>query len=182
MVGRFNSKQYDYLANPDAIQYVCGAPILPLRFSPQDGPCPAVTDEAFHDIISEAISMFRILILLKGRFDIDTPADKILIYVALWIHKCLQIAVADKNDKHTTEKYLLFCAQTDLALPKDEDFPLNQLFSAPKDAQERELCQRYFKELRVQAVKRFMGLMFDDYGMSKWWAQYAEYQFMNRAI
>ena len=71
---------------------VCGAPILPLSGGPgvTAGPGPLI-DQKFDDIIDEAIEVFRIVCLFKTKFDIDSPADKLLIYLTLWIHKCLQV-------------------------------------------------------------------------------------------
>lgn len=95
-MGRYQSRQYSLVKNKNDIQMICGAPILPLSIKSKSmGPCPII-EQSFDDIIDEAIEVFRVICLFKSRFDIDTPADKLLVYLTLWIHKCIQVLYFEK--------------------------------------------------------------------------------------
>ena len=92
-MGRYQSRQYSLVKNKGDIQLICGAPILPLSMkasSQGGGPAPVISQD-FDDIIDEAIEVFRVLCLFKSKFDIDSPADKLLVYLTLWIQKCIQV-------------------------------------------------------------------------------------------
>ena len=159
------------------------APILPLRLgSYAEGPCLIVQDSTYTDVISEALDMFRVAILMKGGFAIETPADKVLIYIHLWIHKCIQMAAAEVKSKSELAEYFRLCSLTDLALPGDSDFPLNRLFSQ-RDKREGSLCQKYLKQLRYETAIRLIDKLYEnEENLSKWWMQYANYQFLNISI
>jgi len=90
-MGRYQSRQYSLVKNKGDIRMVCGAPILPLSSKTIAAGPGLVVNQDFEDIIDEAIDVFRVICLFKTRFDIDTPADKLLIYLTLWIHKCIQV-------------------------------------------------------------------------------------------
>lgn len=183
MMVRYQSRQYSLVKNKGDIQLVCGAPVLPLSSkATTTGPAPIVNQD-FDDIIDEAIEVFRVVCLFKTKFDIDSPADKVLVYVTLWIHKCLQVLHCEEKSSAELPETLYECASYDLSLPGEADFPLNHLFSAAKDQRERNLCQAYLKQLRQETAKRISPLLYDKCGLQvKWWTQYANAQFMNMSL
>ena len=182
-MARYQSRQYSLVKNKGDIQIVCGAPVLPLSKKTVFAGPGLVVDQEFDDIIDEAIEMFRIVCLFKTKFDIDSPADKVLMYVTLWIHKCIQVLHCEEKGKEEIPGMLLECASYDLSLPGDDDFPLNHLFSAAKDARERNLCQAYLKQLRQETSRRLAPFLHDSRGVQvKWWSQYANTQFMNMSL
>ena len=91
--------------------------------------------------------------------------------------------IAIRKSSEELSQTLQDCASYDLSLPGDADFPLNHIFSAPRDARERQVCEKYFKQLRQEAARRLAPLLHDSKGQQvKWWTQYANTQFMNLAL
>ena len=70
---------------PDSIRSSCGIPLLPLRTQTR-GPAPKTTD---FDIVDEAIQYFRPNVLFR-KYAIESDADKLLIYLTLYISQCLK--------------------------------------------------------------------------------------------
>ena len=74
-------------------EIACGIPILPLRGN-ASGPAPKTQDAV--DFVDEAIQMFRATILFKN-FKPEGPADKVIVYLTVFIQKCL-LEIQRKND------------------------------------------------------------------------------------
>ena len=65
-------------------EQACGFPLLPV--TPKD--C-YVADVSTHDIVDEAIHLFRANILFKN-FKVQGGGDKVVIYLTCFIQKCLE--------------------------------------------------------------------------------------------
>ncbi|KAJ6699851.1 ARP2/3 COMPLEX 21 KD SUBUNIT [Salix purpurea] len=69
----------------EGVKKACGCPLLPLK-SHIKGPAP-VSDRT--DIVDEAILFFRANVFSRN-FDIQSPADKLLVYLTLYINVALK--------------------------------------------------------------------------------------------
>ncbi len=64
---------------------VCGCPIFPLKTRAR-GPAPLLDASSEHeDIVEEALRLFRANVLFRN-FELKGGADKVLIYLTLFIH------------------------------------------------------------------------------------------------
>ena len=71
-----------------------GIAFLPIK-TQIPGPAKALPmDSAEEDIIDEALRLFRAMILFKN-FEVQGPADKTLIFLTVYISKCLEVIHAE---------------------------------------------------------------------------------------
>ncbi|GLI79802.1 subunit of the Arp2/3 complex [Penicillium ochrochloron] len=131
-------------------------PILPLRTRTR-GPAytlPAlppntldmdVTPESeSYDCVDEILSLFRANVLFRN-FEINGPADRMLIYGTLFISECLGKVKPTMNAREA-EKALINAALDSFAIPGDVSFPLNQAFEPPRDRQDAESLRAYVNQ------------------------------------
>lgn len=95
---------YHSLLSGTATQTVCGCPILPIKGSLR-GPAPALgasdpdvaadpcasgaSGREEEDIVDEALRLFRPNVLFRS-FPVKNSADRLLIYLTLYISTCLK--------------------------------------------------------------------------------------------
>lgn len=65
--------------------FACGLPLIPLK-SKNDH---SAADDKDRDIVDETLYAFRANILFRN-FEVKGPADKLLIYLTLFVNLCLQ--------------------------------------------------------------------------------------------
>ncbi|KAN0050398.1 hypothetical protein ACTA71_003521 [Dictyostelium dimigraforme] len=105
---------------------VGNVPILPLKTT-HKGPAPK-GDANSLDIIDEALDLFKANILFRN-FEVQGNGDRVLIYLTLYITKCLlKIAPMNKAD---AEKALFLIAQEQFSIPGESAFPLGGLVTVP---------------------------------------------------
>ena len=138
-----------------------GIPIM--EFTPDKGPTLDYTklkvplSQIELDIIDEGIIYFRANVLFKN-FSIDGDADKLLVYITVFIQKCLEKAnVPDINTAKTNMKDLVDGCEY---IPKTENF-FNILTTQGSPAELSQL-QKYLKSVRKEVVGRLTHLLFDD--------------------
>ena len=85
--------------------------------------------------MDEALKLFKPNILFRN-FEVKGPGDRLLIYLTLFISKCLVKFAEKKPNKSEAEKILYAVAIENFSLPGDKDFPLGGLVTAPKDRSE----------------------------------------------
>lgn len=135
--------------NPTDDSYLTGNfPVLPLRTRTRG---PAYTlpplpsnvsdtdvppDNESYDCIDEIISLFRANVLFRN-FEINGPADRMLIYGILFVSECLG-KVKPNMAAREAEKALVNVALDHFAIPGDVSFPFNQAFEPPRDRQDAE--------------------------------------------
>jgi actin related protein 2/3 complex subunit 3 len=93
------------------------------------GPAPVTTET---DIIDEAISLYRANTFFRN-FDIKGDADRVLIYLLLYIQECLNKLHKLPNQVEGG-KILATHAMLNFALPGESNFPLNHMYEPSKDA------------------------------------------------
>ncbi|KEH16118.1 ARP2/3 complex ARPC3, 21 kDa subunit, partial [Medicago truncatula] len=81
----------------EGVNRACGCPLLPLK-SHIKGHAP-VSDQDRTDIVDEAITFFRANVFFRN-FNIESPADKLLIYLTFYINAADKLLIA----LHTIER------------------------------------------------------------------------------
>lgn len=102
------------------------------------GPADNFYNDAQEDIIDEALNLFRANCLFKN-YEIKGGADRVLIYLTLFISDCLaKISKTPASGLAPGEmqKSLNTLALSSFVIPGDPSFPLGALFSAPTERQE----------------------------------------------
>lgn len=134
-------------------------------------------DQIELDIIDEAIIYFRSNVLFKN-FSIDGDADKLLVYITVFIQKCLEKAnnPDQKKAKENMRKLVTSCEY----VPDVENF-FNILCDLKKKKAELGDLQRYLKNVRKETCERLIYILFDDekYKMDyKFWVSLGKRKFM----
>ena len=93
----------------------------PIRF--------ASADANEEDIIDEALNLFRANVLFRN-FEIKGDADRLLIYLILYITECLNKLTKNPSLREA-EKILGTLALSNFSIPGDATFPLNALYPTP---------------------------------------------------
>ena len=101
----------------------------------------SIADPNAEDIVDEAISLFRANCLFRN-FEIKGNADRVLIYLILYISECL-----GKINKNTPQgdalKQLSTLAVSNFSIPGDPGFPLNAMYAAPSDRYQAGKIENY---------------------------------------
>ena len=135
------------------------------------------------DIIDEAIIYFRANVLFKN-FNIEGDADKLLVYITVFIQKCLekanrpaeveQLLGNPAKAKENMKKLVEQCEY----VPKSENF-FNVLVTK-KDSEIPNL-QKYLKSIRKETVERLIYILFEDEKTKmdfKYWVALGKKKFM----
>ncbi|TNY20640.1 actin-related protein ARPC3, partial [Rhodotorula diobovata] len=115
-------------------------------------------DTAQPDIIDESLALFRPNSLFRN-FEIKGPADRVLIYLILFIGDCLgKIAQARTWTAQDALKHLTTHALAHFALPGEPGFPLNQVFQGPAagDRVGADALRAYLVHARQETVLRLV--------------------------
>ena len=157
----------------------CGIPAL--EFKEKKTPTLDYTklsvnlDQIELDIIDEAIIYFRANVLFKN-FNIEGDADKLLVYITVFIQKCLEKA-NDPNPAKAKENMKKLVEQCEY-VPKTENF-FNVLV-IKKDKEVPDL-QKYLKSIRKETVERLIYILFEDEKTKmdfKYWVALGKKKFM----
>lgn len=128
----------------DQVATIASVSILPFRTKirgPAPPPLSAAPVGEELDIIDEAIDLFRANSLFRN-FEIKGGADRLLIYLILFISQCLTIIAGARVPMSQNEalKQLSTTAVDQFNLPGDAGFPLNNLYQAPASRMEAGEC------------------------------------------
>ncbi|BCS03248.1 actin-related protein 2/3 complex subunit 3 [Aspergillus luchuensis] len=168
-------------------------PILPLRtrtrgpaytlppLPPTADTTDVPADSESYDCVDEILSLFRANVLFRN-FEINGPADRMLIYGTLFISECLG-KVKPGMVMREAEKALINAALDHFAIPGDVSFPLNQAFEAPRDRQDAETLRQYLSQVRQEIAMRLHARLYPGgVGPSKWWLSFAKRKFMGKSF
>ncbi|KAJ3297070.1 subunit of the Arp2/3 complex [Borealophlyctis nickersoniae] len=140
------------------------------------GPAPMGADPAADDIIDEAIGLFRANCFFRN-FEIKGGADRVLIYLILFIQECL--GKLQKNPGLIEgQKVLATHAVQNFAIPGDAHFPLNALFEKPASRSDADTLRQYLSQLRQELASRFPAKIYEGDKPSKWWMCFSKRKFM----
>jgi hypothetical protein len=141
-------KAYNSIFNdspPESTTIIGNFPLLPLRTKVR-GPAytlpasslpanqsPAPDDESY-DALDEVLSLFRANTFFRN-FEIQGPADRLLIYGILWVSECLGKVRPNHGAREAQKEVQNIALDSNFAIPGDPGFPLNQvlLSSFPLD-------------------------------------------------
>ena len=158
----------------------CGIPVLDIKEKKTptlDSTKLKITDlkQIELDIIDEAIIYFRANVLFKN-FNIEGDADKLLVYITVFIQKCLEKG-NDPNPAKAKENMKKLVDQCEY-IPKTENF--FNILVTKKDSQVPDL-QKYLKKIRKETVERLIYILFEDEKTKmdcKYWLALGKKKFM----
>eukprot|EP01090_Pellita_catalonica_P020296 TRINITY_DN718_c0_g1_i1.p1 TRINITY_DN718_c0_g1~~TRINITY_DN718_c0_g1_i1.p1 ORF type:complete len:157 (-),score=25.13 TRINITY_DN718_c0_g1_i1:435-905(-) len=145
------------------------------------GPAGRHTEAAKPDIVDEALTFFKANVLFRN-FDIKGPADRVLIYLTLYIAQCLQ--KIGTQSKGSAEQILYQLAIENFAIPGDRNFALAGFVQNPSNRGEADTARQYLTQLRQETGKRLVEIVFkgDDMTPSKWWTCFNKRKFLNKSL
>lgn len=94
-------------------------PPLPANESPD-------SESDSYDILDEALSLFRANTFFRN-FEIQGPADRLLIYGILFVSECLSKIKPSSDVRTATKDVMNLALDTNFAVPGDPAWPLNQV-------------------------------------------------------
>ncbi|XP_019150927.1 PREDICTED: actin-related protein 2/3 complex subunit 3-like isoform X1 [Ipomoea nil] len=159
----------------EGISKACGCPLLPLK-TDIDGPAPVLEQDST-DIVDEAITFYRANVFFKN-IDIQSSADKLLIYLMLYINVVLKSLEGCRTLAEGT-KAIINLGHENVPVPGEKGFPFPWLFSSTKSQKEAELFRDYLKQIREETSWRVLSVAFRANGTpNKWWLAFAKRTFM----
>lgn len=120
--------------------------------------------------------------MLFKHFEVKGPADRVLIYLTLYITQCLKkleggLPLAD------AQRVLFNLSLESFPIPGDSGFTLGTFFPAPANLKEADLCRSYLKQVREETGRRLLQTVYDEHGEpSKFWLVFAKRRFMNKTL
>ncbi|RYP64993.1 hypothetical protein DL770_009091 [Monosporascus sp. CRB-9-2] len=183
-------------ADPNVPRLIGNVPLLPLRTKTR-GPAytlPAPADLPAHespdpdsesyDILDEVLLLFRANTFFRN-FEIQGPADRLLIYGILFVSECLGRIRPNYGVRDATKEVLNTALDLNFAIPGDPGFPLNQMYEPPKDRQEAEQLRQYLSQVRQELASRLLARVYEEGGdgkPSKWWLSFTKRKFMGKSL
>ncbi|XP_078439476.1 actin-related protein C3 [Wolffia australiana] len=163
----------------EGIRKACGCALFPLKTHIK-GPAPAA-EQGAEDIVDEAITFFRANVFFKN-FDVQSSADKLLVYLTLYINVALKRLEGCRTLAEGT-KAIINLGLEAVPVPGEPGFPFPGLFSPPKSNKEAELLRNYLKQIREETSGRLLRRTYRINGMpNKWWLAFAKRTFMDMTI
>ena len=126
---------------------------------PSVSPLEVDPDSESYDILDETLSLFRANTFFRN-FEIQGPADRLLIYGILSLSECLNKVKSDM-DARSAEKALINGALEQFAIPGDATFPLNQAFEPPSDRIQAEQLRGYLSQIRQELAMRLHQRLYE---------------------
>lgn len=163
--------------NKEGGQELCGCAVLPIKPQGKTYKLPAtLPDDA--DIVDEALFYFRANVLFRT-YSVEGAADRVLIYLTLYITRLLQ-KLATVKDKTEGQKAAFELAREQFLVPGDGGFALGGMVPGPKSSQERDGVRQYFAQLRQELADRLVNMVYTAEGApDKWWMSFSKRKFLN---
>ncbi|KAI0874802.1 ARP2/3 complex ARPC3 subunit [Hypoxylon argillaceum] len=183
--------------DPSTSRLVGNVPLLPLRtktrgpayvLPPPNPPLPATEspdpDSESYDILDEVLSLFRANTFFRN-FEIQGPADRLLIYGILFVSECLGKIRPAHSFREATKEVMNTALDLNFSIPGDPGFPLNQIYEAPQDRQDAEQLRQYLSQVRQELATRLLARVYEgseEGKPSKWWLSFTKRKFMGKAL
>ncbi|KAI5920358.1 ARP2/3 complex 21 kDa subunit [Camillea tinctor] len=183
--------------DPNIPRLIGNVPLLPLRtktrgpaytlpqpaaaLAPHESPDP---DDESYDILDEVLSLFRANTFFRN-FEIQGPADRLLIYGILFMSECLAKIKPHHGVRDATKEVLNTALDLNFSIPGDPGFPLNQMYEPPRDRQDAEQLRQYLSQVRQELASRLLARVYEEGGdgkPSKWWLSFTKRKFMGKAL
>jgi len=154
-----------------------GMTLLPIK-SKVKGVAPPAPEDS-EDIVDEAIGLFRANVLFAA-FDIQGGADRLLVYLTLYIQQCLVRLDAKGKTKADGGKIMFELARETFPLPGEAGWPLGGHFPTPKARAESDQVRNYLKHVREELGLRLLDQVYGaDGAPNKFWMAFSKKKFMN---
>lgn len=130
------------------------------------------------DIIDEALIYFRANVLFKN-FPLKGDADKLLVYITVFISKCLEVAANAGQDYDKAKSAMKSLVDDADWNPNYKSHFFNNLLTI-KQSEVSDL-QQYLKGIRKEVVIRTMFLLYDSDSKTldlKYWLGFAKRKFL----
>ena len=130
------------------------------------------------DIIDEALIYFRANVLFRN-FPVKSDADKLLIYITVFISKCLEVALSAGNDFDKAKNYMKILIDDCEWSPTLKSHFLNNLLNVQQN--EVSELQVFLKGIRKETVMRLIYLLYDSETKTldlKYWLGYGRKKFL----
>jgi actin related protein 2/3 complex subunit 3 len=176
----------------DGAKLVCGFAIMPLK-TKFKGPAPVQREDG-PDIVDEAIDFYRANVLFRN-FEVKTGADRVIIYLTLYISQCL--TKLGNYDMDGATKALQGVAIENFVIPGDEKWPLNGVTTNPASRADSgtmridayphltplraDIVRQYLTQLRQELGNRLADRVYESGKLkqpSKWWVCFSKRKFM----
>ncbi|PWN95786.1 ARP2 3 complex 21 kDa subunit [Tilletiopsis washingtonensis] len=173
---------YHSAYNDADVGAIASMSLLPIRTRVR-GPAPPLADADAMDIVDEAIDLFRANCLFRN-FEIKGGADRLLIYLILFISDCLSRIAGARvpMSQNEASKQLQSLSVDNFSLPGDASFPLNNLYQPPASRAEAEHLRSYLTQLRTELAQRLVEKVYIDGKPSKWWLSFTKRRFMGKSL
>ncbi|XP_074113855.1 actin-related protein 2/3 complex, subunit 3A [Cotesia typhae] len=154
--------------------------MLPLKTTFR-GPAPVCPPDTELDIIDEGLYFFKANVFFRT-YEIKNEADRLLIYITLYITECLKrLQKCATHNQALTEMYSLAISKFDI--PGDPGFPLNSVYAKPETLDEADKMRQYLQQIRQETAARLVEKVYSDNGKpSKWWLCFAKKKFMDKSL
>ncbi|XP_011498036.1 PREDICTED: actin-related protein 2/3 complex subunit 3 [Ceratosolen solmsi marchali] len=154
--------------------------LLPLKTSYR-GPAPPLLTVEDMDIIDEALYYFKANVFFRT-YEIKSEADRVLIYITLYITECLKKLQKCIN-QHQAQNEMYCLAVSKFDIPGDAGFPLNSVYAKPNNSSEADSMRQYLLQLRQETGLRLIEKVYGSDGKpSKWWLCFAKKKFMDKSL
>jgi len=169
-----------YHSSLEAPNSVCKMALLPLNTKVR-GPAPP-GDGNTPDIIDETLQYFKANVFFKN-YEIKTPADRVLIYLTLYVTECLKKLQKIGSPEEARKEMMTF-SKSNFDIPGDAKFPLNAFYEKPADKNEADECRNYLLQLRQELGIRIVDKVYDRATgkPSKWWMCFVKRKFMDKSL
>ncbi|KXJ97359.1 ARP2/3 complex ARPC3 subunit [Microdochium bolleyi] len=183
--------------DPNIPRVIGNFPLLPLRTKTRgpaytlpfpDPPLPANEspdpDDQSYDILDEVLSLFRANTFFRN-FEIQGPADRLLIYGILFVSECLGKIKPTHGVRDAQKEVTNTALDLHFAIPGEPAFPLNQMYEPPADRQEAEQLKQYLSQVRQELASRLLARVYEEGGdgkPSKWWLSFTKRKFMGKQL
>lgn len=184
-------------ADPNPPRLIGNFPLLPLRTKTRGPaytlpfPSPALPanespdpDSEYYDILDEVLILFRANTFFRN-FEIQGPADRLLIYGILFVSECLGKIRPHHGVRDATKEVFNAALDLNFAIPGDPGFPLNQMYEPPRDRQDAEQLRQYLSQVRQELATRLLARVYEEGGdgkPSKWWLSFTKRKFMGKSL
>ena len=162
--------------------YACGIPKLCFQEKkiPDMDPTKLKNDDLEQDIIDETLIYFRANTLFKN-YPIKGDADKLLVYITVFVSKCIELISNDPDEKkaNTSLNALINDAEWN---PNKANF-FNNLVSL--NTSEVSDLQSYLKSVRKETVFRLMHILYNSEAGNmdlKFWLSFSKKKFLGFEI
>jgi len=168
-----------YHSSLSAPTSVCKMALLPVNTKVR-GPAPP--GDGNPDVIDETLQFFKANVFFKN-YEIKTPADRVLIYLTLYVTECLK-KLQKIGSKEEARKEMQTMAIVNFNIPGEPKFPLNALYGKPQNTGEADQCRAYIMQLRQELGARIVDKVYDPVTNkpSKWWMCFVKRRFMDKSL